>query len=249
MSRSNPTSEIVNPSVRWFDFSGKEGVIKYYDKEEKVNKKVPLPFTFIVLDTLAAIKGWNDASDSGISSNEIRDITKDILLVKSFKGPQIAQGFYKDIKDKVVANGGHYVSSIYIAFKDKDVFYIGNIQFKGASLNAWVEFSKANRGQIMKQAIIINGYTEGKKGAVVFKSPTFALKAISDSTQEVANDLDKELQAYFDVYLTRKKVEEQIADAEEIPSDVDHTDDGKEWKPIEFNATGLSHEELDDLPF
>ncbi len=258
MSRSNPTNEIANPSKRWFEFSGKNGVIKYFDKDKKENVELKLPFTFIVLDSLATVKGWNDPSDSGIYANEVRDITKEPLIVKSFKGPQIAEGFYRDIKDKVAASGGHFVTSMYIAYTEANVFSIGNIQFKGAALNAWVVFSKANRSAIMKQAVVITGYTEGKKGAVTFKIPTFALREISPSTEETANDLDKELQEYLNSYFSKKKVVEQAEEMKQQPDSAQAIDNAfaeqvannnanKDADP--FGQTGLSPQEIDDLPF
>lgn len=248
MSRSNPTAEIINPSTRWFEFNGDTGIIQYYDKEEKKKIDVPLPFTFIILDSLATVKGWHEASKSGITANEVRDITKDVLMVKSFKGGEIAQGFYREIKDKVGMAGGGYVSSIYIAFKSGDHYFIGNVQFSGASLNSWVEFSKANRAQLMKQAISIVGTTDHQKGKVKYKMPVFALKEVSEAANQIATDLDKELQAYLDLYLKSKKVTEQVAERQEHPAEVsqevDHMDNGKDgWKPIEEEPI------VDDLPF
>jgi hypothetical protein len=125
MSRSNPTDGIRNPATRWFEFaSGVDGgFVRYYDKDAE--KQVPLgdaenggTFTFILLDELATVKGWHDASESGIFANEIRDTRQDTLVVKSFKGGELASGLYASIKDRIVAVGGHYVASCYIAYKD-----------------------------------------------------------------------------------------------------------------------------------
>lgn len=250
MSLSNPTNESRNPATRWFEFSGKDGAIIYYDKEEKKNIAVPQPFTFIVLDRLAAVKGWHDPSGSGIISNEVRDTTKDVLVVRAFKGPQIAEGFYRDIKDKVAANGGHFVSSVYIAYNENNLFHIGNIQFKGAALNAWVEFCKNNKGATSGKAVVINGCTEGKKGAVTYKIPSFSLRDITPSTLETATDLDKELQEYLNVYLTSKKVVEQVAEVQNHPTNnVNQENDNHFAKSAVNPNTGLTQEEFSDLPF
>jgi hypothetical protein len=126
MSRSNPTDGARNPASRWFEFaSGVDGgFVRYYDKEAE--KQVALgdantggTFTLILLDELATVKGWHDASESGIFANEVRDTRQDILVVKSFKGGELASGLYADIKDRIVAVGGHFVSSCYIAYKDE----------------------------------------------------------------------------------------------------------------------------------
>ena len=84
MSRSNPSVNAPNPAARWYEWNGETGTVRYYDKEAKKNIDVPLPFTFLLLDELACVKGWHDPSQSGIYSNEVRDTTKDKLLVKAF---------------------------------------------------------------------------------------------------------------------------------------------------------------------
>lgn len=243
MSRSNNT-EIINPANRWFEWSGNKGNLKYYDKDAKINVEVSLPFTFIVLDQLATVKGWHDPSDSGIYSNEVKDTTKDPIVVKAFKGGVIAEGFYRDIKDKVKSNGGHFVANIYIAYKDKDIFYIGSIQFKGAALNSWADFSKRNRKDIMQKAVVIEGFETGQKGSVKYTTPKFGLKEISAGTQEVAIDLDKELQEYLTLYLQRKPVSEQIENkstSEQSAGDLSVGEPSQE--------TPWQNELNDDLPF
>lgn len=212
MSRSNPTETSPNPCSKWLDWSGKNGNLKFYDKESKTNVSVPLPFTFILLDVLSCIKGWHDASDSGIFSNEVRDTRAETLIVKSFGGQSIAEGFYKSISDRVKAAGGHFSGSIYIAFKDEGKLILGNLQLKGAALFAWSDFQKANQGAIYKQAISITGAMEGKKGAVVYQVPTFALVDLSPQTNEEATKLDAEFQKYLSGYFKRTR-SEQVAEA------------------------------------
>lgn len=222
MSRSNPVESIPNPCQKWISWGGKNGDLKYYDKEAKINISVPLPFTFILLDVLATVKGWHDATESGIFSNEIRDTRAETMVVKSFGGEEIAEGFYKDIRDKVIAAGGRYTTSLYLAFKDEGKLILGNLQFKGAALSAWMDFSKENQVDLYKKAITIDGSTDGKKGSVVFKTPTFKLIDISDTTNEEATNLDKELQTYLHSYFKRTKSEQIIevhAEGDAVPLD------------------------------
>ena len=73
MSRSNPNTGSSNPSTRWHEWAGDKGILKYYDKAQAATVEVPLPFTFILLDETATVKGWHDASESGIYANEVRD--------------------------------------------------------------------------------------------------------------------------------------------------------------------------------
>ena len=102
-----------NPSTKFIDWKSNDKWFSYYDKDKKENVQIPLPFKFLALDELHSVKGWNDATSSGIYSNEVKFISKEILTVKPFKGNEIAKGLYKDIKDKVQSAGGHYVKSIY----------------------------------------------------------------------------------------------------------------------------------------
>lgn len=213
MSRSNPSEHLSNPSTRWFEWNGEHGVVRYYDKDEKKNVDVPLPFAFILLDELASVRGWHDASSSGIYSNEVRDTTQETMVVKSFKGGTIAEGKYREIKDRVNAAGGDYNANCYIAFKQGDQYAIGSIRFKGAALGAWMEFRKANRNAIYKQAIRISGYTEGKKGSVIFRVPTMALNSVSLEAEGQAVALDRELQEFLTAYLTRNKRDQADAGA------------------------------------
>jgi hypothetical protein len=180
--------------------------LRYYDKEAKQQVKVPDGFTFILLDETACVRGWNDPAESGMYSNEVRDTRSDAIVVKLFKGGGIvASGFYADIREKIMAAGGHFTANCYIAFKDGNTLSIGGLQFKGAALGAWMEFRKANRGEIYKQAITIKGYKEGKKGKVVFRTPCFFLKQISEDTENTAIALDKTLQEYLAGYFQRTK--------------------------------------------
>jgi hypothetical protein len=224
MSRSNPTDAVKNPATRWFEFaSGADGgFVRYYDKDSE--KQIALgdstnggKFTFILLDELATVKGWHDSSESGIFANEIRDTRQDTLVVRSFKGGELASGLYASIKDRIIAVGGHFVASCYIAYKDGADLKIGNIRFKGASLSAWMEFKKqcpskkdAN-GKSVKayyiDAVKIEGYEQQKKGGTTFRVPKFALAPITEDTNKQAVTLDGELQAYLSDYLKRPRVE------------------------------------------
>jgi len=205
VSRSNPSEHISNPATRWFEWNGEKGVIRYYDKDAKANVDVPVPFTFLLLDQLATVRGWHDASASGIYANEVRDTTKDALVVKSFKGGTISEGLYKDIKADVNAAGGSYHANCYVAFKDGDTLKIGAFRLKGAALGAWMEFTKAHRNQVYKGAVKIDGTTEGKKGRVVFYTPTFKLVPTTADTDAAARVLDTELQQFLTAYLARAK--------------------------------------------
>ena len=198
-SRSNPSDHLQNPATRWFEWRGEKGELKYYDKEAKANVPVPLPFSFLLLDEVSTVRGWHDASGSGIYANEVRDTTTDILVVKAFKGGTIAEGRYRDIKTPVNAAGGGYVASLYVAFKDGKDYKLGNLQLKGSALGAWMDFRKLHRAELYSKAIKIDEYAEGRKGRVTFRVPIFTLNAVSPDADQKAKALDADLQTFLTV--------------------------------------------------
>lgn len=228
MSRSNPTIVTPNPATIWFEWDGSNGRIQYYDKTAKNPKKqdalganIPIEgnFTFILLDELSVVNGFHEKSGSGIISNEVKDTKKETLFVRSFKGGKIAEGFYSEIRDKIVANGGYYAKNCYIAFKDDDgILKIASLKFAGSALNAWIEFVDKNRNadgsnEVYNKAVDILGYNEEKKGAIVFRTPKFKLFNVSEKTNAEALELDKKLQAYLKAYFERARTEQVAAPA------------------------------------
>ncbi len=268
MSRSQPNEVLVNPAVRFLEWNGKKGCLKYYDKEaphptdpDKKGANIELPFnlTFLVLDQLSTIKGWSNDTEAGIYSNEIRDITKDTLMVKTFNKVDIATGVYSKIKDKISASGGYFTSNIYCAIKIDGELRIASLQFNGAALNSWIEFAKTNRADLEKKAIQIVSVGDGVKGAVKFKFPQFALKDVAEETNQIAVGLDVQLQDYLKKYLA-KNVPEQTETVVDLPAAVTNTPNhipGKiepntnANKPTkeEVQITPSPLPEMDNLPF
>ena len=202
----------ANPSTKSLDWKSNDKCFEYYDKEKQEKVSVPLPFKFLVLDELHAIKGWNDASSSGIFSNEVKFISKEVMTVKPFKGNEIAKGLYKDIKEKIVAAGGHYVKSIYIMLEDGS---LANLQLKGSAVQKWGEFTQKTRNRLPDEWVQVTKAIEGKKGAVKFFTPDFSFeRSISDTEAMQADEAFNVLETYLKAYLTKA---EPIV--EEIPQD------------------------------
>lgn len=272
MSRSNPTEGTRNPCTRWFEFAAgvDGGFVRYYDKDTE--KQISLgdtvsggKFIFILLDELATVKGWHDPSESSIFSNEVRDTRQDTLVVKSFKGGELASGLYASIKDRIVAVGGHFVSSCYIAYKDGADLKLGNIRFKGASLSAWMDFKKEcgtkkdASGKSVKayyvDAVKIEGFEQQRKGGTTFRVPKFGLIPLAEDTNKKALELDAELQAFLSDYLKRPRMEAAAASAkaEGEPAEVfAGMKDDLPWKdsppPADEDARSVEREPA-DLPF
>lgn len=238
MSRSNPTEGARNPSTRWFEWAGGSdgGFVRWYNKETKAHVPVDTGFTFLLLDELATIKGWHEASESAIFANEVRDTRQEAFVVKSFKGGELVSGLYSSIRDRVVALGGHFCVSLYLAYKDVDSLKIGNLNLKGAAAGAWMEFKrnapskKDANGKSLRayyvDAVKIAGYEQMKKGGTVYRVPQFALAPVSETTNQQAVALDAELQAFLSDYFKRPKAEVRAAEQEpEHKSNGGHFDD------------------------
>lgn len=227
--------QIQNPCTKWFKWSGSTGTVSFYDKLLKENVEVKLPFTFLLLDVLATIKGFDKSSKESIWSNEVRNTKETPLLVK--KGSSLFRnGMYSDIKADVVSAGGGYAASCYIAFKDETgKLVIGNITMSGSSLGggvhkpadkklkdievgAWIEFAKAFKNDLYKKAIQIVDKDDRicTEGNVQFYCPKFSLIDTTPETDKAAIELNKELQAYLETYL---KVEAKPTEAvSEVPT-------------------------------
>ena len=212
--------QIQNPCTKWFKWKGSTGTVVYYDKLTKEDVEVKLPFTFLLLDVLATIKGFDKSTKESIWSNEVRNTKETPLLVK--KGSVLFKnGMYSDIKADVVSAGGGYASSCYIAFKDEaGKLTIGNITMAGSSLGggvhkpadkklkdievgAWIEFTKAFKNELYNKAIQIVDKDDRicTEGNVQFYCPKFALIDTTPETDKAAIELNKELQVYLETYL------------------------------------------------
>lgn len=246
MSRSNPNENSnPNPAARWFEWGGGTGVVRYYDKDAKENVDVGADFAFVLLDQLGSVRGWHKASQSGIYSNEVKDTRQDAMVVKAFKGGTLAEGIYKDIKDRVNAEGGKFHANLYIAFKnDEGVLTIGSLRLKGAALGAWMEFAKANRADLYKKGIKIDGFTEGEHGRVTFRVPTFKLVNLSEASNTAATALDVTLQDFLKNYLKKNTTERAAASAPHV-SDEDVALGGSS----DVDERDYGGDDSDDIPF
>lgn len=207
MARLNrPTTGSGTPVTKYLNWKSNDRAFSYYDKQKGENVKVELPLKFLFLEHYHTVKGWNDASESGIYSNEVYSIGKEELNVKAFKGGDIAKGLYKENREKIVNAGGVYHRSVYAMLPDGDLV---NFQLKGIGVKAYSDFYNDNNHLLDNQWIEINSAKEGKKGAVKFSSPEFTIGGnISKSEDKMANDCAGILQSYMDSYFGRTESEE-----------------------------------------
>jgi hypothetical protein len=237
MSRSQPT--LTNPARRFFKWSGSTGKVVYYDKEKKEEIVVKLPFTFLVLDQLATITGFAEQDSSSYWSNEVRNIGKDELNIRTSKGTKYV-GLYKSSQGlPQVPQGARYAKSIYIAYEEDGELHLGNFKAVGAALTAWIEFG--NSYVVMNGKVAITGSEEAKKGATKYFVPVFAWDHSTSEEDEKAVSLDKELQVYLSQYLDAATHDREHVETD----DQGHTIDALPVRDINDDEPI----NLDDIPF
>ena len=201
---------LSNPAKRFLEWKSNDKCFSYYDKEKKENVLVELPFKFLVLDQLHTVSGWNDATSSGIFSNEVKFISKQVMTVKPFKGNEIAKGLYADIKEKVKNAGGHYVKSIYIMLEDGT---LANIQLKGSAVQQWGEFTNKSLSRLPEEWVVVDKAIDGKKGAVKYTTPGFTFGgSLSDKEAAQADLVFDELETYLKAYLIKEEAPVEVED-------------------------------------
>ena len=226
MSRSNPDVTIKSPCSRFFEWNSDTHQFKYYDKnlDNQTTKKkganvfINLPFTFIVLDQLTTVKGFNE-DEKGIWANEVRNTKTEPLTIRVKKGI-VATGLYSEELMKKI-DGAKYSKSVYIAYFEKNLnadgtagtpaqkLAIGNIQFNGASVGAWIELNKQYK-KLEEESVAIQAFsfTQEKKGKVDFTVPVFKAVPVNPTTNDEATALDAILQAYLKDYFKNGASEE-----------------------------------------
>jgi hypothetical protein len=190
---------------------------------------------FIVLDTLKTISGFSNQHQSGIYSNEVRNMG-DLVVAKSFKGGLMVSGEMATVKDKVKPFGGKFASSAYCALIKKDgSMMLVNIKFAGGSLDAFIKLVKLGK---MDDGSIISyeGQSElKKKGAVDYRTPILKKTPKDPQLMPAAIELDRQLQIYLNDYL-------KVVTVEPVSNEYEEED-------LENEETQTSEDLGLDLPF
>ncbi len=184
-----------NPASSFLEWKSDDKCFSFYDKEKGENTQVKLPFKFLVLKQMNTIRGWDDKNQSGIYSNEVAKISEEPITVKNFKGGQIAKGLYRDIKSTIVDAGGHYSRSIYVMTERGALV---NINLKGASVQAWGDFTQKTLDRLSKEWVSVTSANEATKGKVTYSTPNFEFAGtLSTDKASIADKLYDELVDYF----------------------------------------------------
>ena len=222
-----PQQKSSNPATKFLQWKSEEKIFSYYDKSTGENIPVPLPFKFVILEHYHTVKGWNDATESGIYANEVLNIGSEPITVKAFKGKgNIADGLYKENKHNINAAGGHYARSIYAVTQDKEII---NISLKGSAVSSYSDFINEHGDyNFDKYWIEVNNAEDRKKGKVKFSVPIFT-KGSPITKREDLMPFANTLQEYMLEYTGDKKT---VTDREN--SEVDKYESNQEEDDLAF---------------
>jgi len=202
-----------NPATKFLEWKSNDKCFAYYDKEKKEQVKVELPLKVQFLEHFHTVKGWNDASASGIYANEVKFISKEPLKVKAFKGGDIAEGIYSEIRGKLRDAGGKYYRSVYVVLDGEIV----NLQLKGAGVSAYSDFMQNHENQLESAWTEILTVSDHKKGATKYSTPDFTVgKLFTTKELEVANNKYTDIANYFNKYTKEVDVVEPEVEEDEI---------------------------------
>ncbi len=228
MSRTKRRGGNASPIKRYLQFSGSTGIFSYYDKE--IKERVELDeLEIIVLDVRASVTGYNSTSKAQITSNLVAETGSEKLTVTSWKDGKstaIAEGLYKDIKDKVKTAGGKFTSNVICLCDVGNGQEICNLQFQGSSLNGWIKFLDTldrdgeydnvitvKRGALSKldgeEFVEVSEKEEKALIAKIKKNPRtpqpiwfyvldFDTVELTEEQADLAGEQDEILQTYFD---------------------------------------------------
>lgn len=203
----NKSEGSSNPAKQFLNWKSNDKCFSYWDKSKEQNVSVELPIKVQFLEHFHTVKGWNDKSNSGIYSNEVKFISKEELNVKSFKGGDIASGLYKDIRGTIRDAGGKYYRSVYVVNEKGDII---NLQLKGAVVSAYSDFMNENEGKVESHWIEINDAADHKKGATKYSTPNFTIgKAFTKAELALADEKYIDIANYFAKYSAEVEEEEK----------------------------------------
>lgn len=158
------------PADRYIEWASDDQQFKYWDGEIGEEILIPIPLKFVVLMVRHTVRGFHDDSNSRIYSNEVEDLSSEVLTVKSFEGGVIAKGTYSSIKEAIENAGGHYAKSIYVLMLDGEIW---NINLKGSAVFAWGEFVKKDQKLLETHSVSVTDFEQLKKGKIDYSIPVF----------------------------------------------------------------------------
>ena len=215
MSRSE--KQLGNPASQFWRWSSEQKCFVYWDKDKGEDGElvhVPENTPFIVLDQLNTVVGYDKESESGIYSNEVRNIKTQTFYVRAGK-KMFAQGVWDEIKKY---SGPKFAKSVYALAKIDGEYKTVNIKMSGSACSEWFDFVKASGGErkLYEDVVIACVGADGphKNGATVYFKPKFKVvsRKLSEDTGKLALDADKELQEYLKAHLDKPDLQEDVVE-------------------------------------
>lgn len=250
MSRSN-NQQIDNPITKKFTWNSEEGKLLLFDKDLEDGKgatlEVNLPFSFVVLDEVHAIRGWNDDLKASIYSNICKRDEKGFYIVDLYKveHPDFPiKGFWEDIRKQVAGWGGQWCKRIFAIVNNPDSKEpeIVEIELKGLVVAEYMNKIKKPFEGIIEISTVQEKAGKNKKKA--YKIPLFTQKEATPQLDEAAKNIDETiLQPYIQSLMDfqTKKNQKSIPQPQQ-PHEQNTNISEKEPDPINDEPT-------DDLPF
>lgn len=229
---------------RWKGGVGKlihwDGTVENEEGGQGAEVEVKLPFKFAVLEQTRRISGFAPQG-SGIRfySNEAVEYNDEIRVMRKEgdkPAEEVCKGKYSEIKDKL-PQGARLAVQLYVYNPETE--QIECITCQGASLGAFIEFSKKNR--IYENYITMEKGEEAKNGVVTFFPPEF--KVADKYSKEEVEKLDK-ISDEIGEFLKSIKGVASVDETDQTPSQYDgeqsqeivEEEKPADTKKVDFNA-------------
>lgn len=271
MSRTRKSSGGNSPVKRYISFSGSTGKVKFFDKQNpNANDKGQVEIDnldFILLDVKSSISGYNEKTESGISSNlvhpmEIKKVPLNVKTKVDGKFGTFVEGLYDDIKDKVGSIGGKFTTNLFALADVGEGMEIVRIELNGSSLTPWIELMnkiEEDDDDVYNHLISISQGTLMKRGKG--KNVKVTKKEVDDFKKALAKDPMTSRPVWFYTPefsvsdLSEEDAEAAIDADETLQSYFDKVNGTESTEEVKESSTATSPtpapdaEEDDDLPF
>lgn len=246
---NKPTS----PAKIYSRWRGGEGKLTHWDGQvqntdgslgSEVEEK--LPFKFAILEQTRRISGFSPSKTTSTRfySNEAVEFDDVITVMsKTGDGPaqKILEGKYADIKEKL-PQGAKLAVQLYVYVPERD--QIECITCQGASLGAFIEFSKKNK--IYENFITMEKGDEATTGAVHYFPPKFGLaEAYDKDTLARLAEIDKTIIDYLKSVHDSNETSVDINEVDQTPKQYD----GEQSQEPAQADDGTQEINFNEIPF
>ena len=185
--------KVQSPVTNFLKWSNSNGAFNDYDKQTKETSLKKMPLKFLVLANYISIGGFDEASNSGYWSNEIKDTRTETLFVRNGNG-LFKQGLYADIKADLAVVKCKYTEALYVMLEDGT---LGHIKLSGTNSRLWFSFKAIAKTKLSKNWTVFSDAKVAKKGSITWSEPTISIgEEISAEDAAKADILYDVIQAY-----------------------------------------------------